>query len=78
NIELEDKDMTVTEYASSYDPVGFTAEVVDTENFARTELKSTEDSIRVYPRDNTGIDQSVRLYNFVDDYIDPNCRPIEI
>ena len=78
NIELEDKDMTVTEYSSSYDPVGFAAEVVDTENFARAELKSTHDSIRVYPRDNTGIDQSVRLYNFVDDYIDPNCRPVEI
>jgi len=78
NIEREDKDLTITEYSPSYEPVGFSAEVVDTENFARAELKTTKDSIRIYPRDTTGIDQNVRLYNFVDDYIDPHCRPVEI
>lgn len=78
NIEFEDRDMTVTEYSPSYDPVGFAAEVVDTEHYARAELKSTQNMIRIYPRGNTGIDQNVRLYNFVDDYIDPNCQPAKI
>lgn len=78
NIEFGDRDMTVTEYSPSYNPNGFAAEVVDTEHYARAELKSTKDMIRIYPRGNTGIDQNVRLYNFVDDYIDPNCQPAEI
>lgn len=78
SIALDDSDLTVTEFLPSYNPLGFAAEVVDTENYARAELKSTSDSIRIYPRDTTEIDQNVRLYNFVDDYIDPNCRPMEI
>lgn len=78
NVELEDHELTVTEYSPHYKPLGFSAEVVDTVNFARTELRTARDSIRVYPHDTTDIDQNIRLYNFVDDYIDPNCQPIAV
>lgn len=78
NIEREDHDLTVTEYSPSYNPVGFSAEVVDTQNFARAEIRSAKDSIRIYPHESTDIDQNIRLYNFVDDYIDPHCRPVSV
>ena len=78
NVEKEDHDLTVTEFSPSYDPIGFSAEIVDTENFARADLRSTNDRIRIYPRDSTDIDQNIRLYNFVDDFIDPHCSPIPV
>jgi len=78
NVEHDDHDLTVTEYSPSYDPLGFSAEVVDTENFARTEIRSARESIRLYPNESADIDQNIRLYNFVDDYIDPHCRPVSV
>ncbi|MEF8773005.1 hypothetical protein [Halodesulfurarchaeum sp.] len=78
NIDKEDHDLTVTEFSPSYSPIGFSAEIVDTENFARADLRSAQDRIRIYPRDTTDIDQNIRLYNFVDDFIDPNCTPIPV
>lgn len=56
----------------------FDAELMDKENYGRTSLKTKESSIRIYPNSPSFIDESIRIYNFVDDYIDPNLEAITV
>jgi len=56
----------------------FDAELMDKNNYGKTAVRTKETSIRVYPREETGLEQSIQIYNFVDDHIDPNCKAIEV
>lgn len=79
NIRLDEWEFDVSYFDSSYDPLGFDTEVVDDNNHSRTLVRSKGDyHIRIYPRRATGIDQSVRIFNFVNDHIDPDCRAVEV
>lgn len=54
------------------------AELIDERSFSKTVLRSHEDTIRIYPREHTGIDQSVRLYEFITDQIDPEAYATQV
>lgn len=56
----------------------FDAEFMDTEDYSKTVVRTKKNEIRVFPREDTGIDQNIRIYNFVDDHIEPGCEAIEI
>ena len=51
---------------------------MDQNNYGKTAIRTKDTDIRVYPREATGIDQSIRIYNFVDDHIEPNPDAIEV
>lgn len=46
------------------------AELIDERSFGKTVLRTHDDTIRIYPREHTGIDQSVRVFEFISDQID--------
>lgn len=50
----------------------FAADLLDANLYTRIALKSRRDEVRVYPREETGIDQSVRIFDLVRDQIDPD------
>lgn len=77
-IELDEWEFALSRFTPSVEETGFDAELIDEYNYGETSIKTKEDVIRVYPRKTTGIDQSVRIYNFVNDHIDPNCEPVQI
>lgn len=54
------------------------AELIDERSFGKTVLRSHEDTIRIYPREHTGIDQSVRLFEFITDQIDPKAYATQV
>jgi hypothetical protein len=54
------------------------AELIDERSFGKTVLRSHEDTIRIYPREHTGIDQSVRLFEFITDQIDPEAYATQV
>lgn len=68
----------VSEYDSSPSIPSFEAELIDSTSFETTRLMSNGDTIRIYPRELTDIDQSFRIYNFVSDHFGPNCRAVEV
>lgn len=79
NIRLDDWEFDVSYFDKSFDPLGFDTEVVDDTTHSRTLVRTKGDNqIRVYPRKSTGIDQSIRIFNFVNDHIDPDCRAVEV
>ncbi|MFP8953142.1 hypothetical protein ACLI4Z_09250 [Natrialbaceae archaeon A-arb3/5] len=72
--ELEDWEFTLGKLDASFegDTAQLKAELIDERTFGKTILRSHEDSIRIYPREHTGIDQSVRVFEFINDQLDPN------
>lgn len=46
------------------------AELIDERSFGKTVLRTHDSTIRIYPREYTGIDQSIRLFEFITDQID--------
>lgn len=54
------------------------AELIDERSFGKTVLRTHENTIRVYPRERTGIDQSVRVFEFITDQIDPNAYATQV
>lgn len=74
NRDLEDWDFVLSEISESYsgESPHFKAKIRDGRTLGESILRSKGDAIRVYPRENTGIGQSVRLYEFVSDQIDPD------
>lgn len=54
------------------------AELIDERSFGKTVLRTHENTIRVYPREQTGIDQSVRVFEFITDQIDPNAYATQV
>lgn len=74
NGELKDWDFVLSEIRESFetDTPYFRAKLRDRQTLGETLVRSKGDTIRVYPREDTGIGQSVRLYELVSDQIDPN------
>jgi len=68
----------VSEYNASPSIPGFEAELIDSNSFETTRVMSSGDTVRIYPRELTDIDQSFRIYNFLSDHFGPNCRPTEV
>lgn len=64
----------VSEYNAYPEVPSFEAELIDEIKYERTILKTKEDSIRVFPRELTDVDQSVRIFNFISDHFDSDCR----
>jgi hypothetical protein len=38
-------------------------------------MKTKGDEVRVFPREMTDIDQSLRIFNFISDHFDSDCTP---
>ncbi len=78
NLAASDLQFKLIDFDPDKEKQAFDAELMDKENYGRTDLKTKEDTIRVYPNGPSFIDESIRIYNFVDDYIDPNLEAIEV
>lgn len=78
NIEASNLEFTVVNFDPSFDSSGFNAELMDKNDYGKTAIRTKEAAIRVYPRESTGIDQSFRIYNFVDDHIEPEPEAVEV
>lgn len=65
-------DLGDIDYAFTSERSHFKAEFVDERTLGKTILRSKDGTIRVYPREETGIDQSLRVFEFLNDQIDPN------
>jgi hypothetical protein len=68
-------EFSVSEYRSNSENESFQAEVIDHSTNVRTTMKSRGKEVRIYPREETDIDQSNRLYNFLGDHFDSDCTP---
>lgn len=78
NIEASNLEFSVVHFDPYLDTRGFDTELMDKNNYGKTAVRTKESSIRVYPRESTGIDQSFRIYNFVDDHIEPEPEAVEV
>jgi hypothetical protein len=68
----------VSEYHARPEIPSFEAEIIDENRYERTILRTKDDTIRVFPRELTDIDQSVRIFNFVSDHFDSDCVAREV
>jgi hypothetical protein len=68
----EDWEFTLSELDVNTDvnSYHFKAELIDERTLGKSILRSNENSIRIYPREDTGIDQSIRIFEFINDQID--------
>lgn len=78
NVAASNLQFKLLEFDPQFEDRAFDAELMDTTNYGRTTLKTKESSIRVYPSGDSFIDESIRVYNFVDDHIDPNLEAIQV
>ncbi|AOV95329.1 hypothetical protein AQV86_05425 [Nanohaloarchaea archaeon SG9] len=70
-IEDEYWGFTVSEFNSSLKGrPHMSATLVDSSRFGRIAVKSKDGILRVYPREDTGIDEALRVYEYVTDQID--------
>lgn len=74
--ELDNWEFSITDLRSSfdYDPPVLQSTLLDTRTYGESYLHSKNNSLRVYPREGTGIDQSLRIFEFVKDQIDPSAE----
>ena len=77
-LEASDLEFGVSEYVAEPEIPGFEAELIDDTRYERTKLKTRGDTVRVYPRELTDLDQSFRIFNFVSDHFGPKCKPVEV
>jgi hypothetical protein len=54
------------------------AELIDERSFGKTVLRTHEDAIRIYPREDTGIDQSIRRFAYIADHPDADAQPTQV
>jgi len=66
-------EFSVSEYDADLQFESFEAELIDEATHERTTLKSKGSEVRVFPRENTDIDQSLRIFNFLGDHFDTDC-----
>ena len=78
--ELEEWEFNLGKIDVSFDREvpQFKAELIDDRSLGKTILRSHNDSIRIYPREHTGIDQSVRVFEFINDQLDPESTAIQV
>lgn len=74
--ELDTWEFSLTEIQSSFenDPPLFQTTLLDNRAYGKSIIHSKNSSLRVYPRKGTGIDQSLRIFEFVKDQIDPSAH----
>jgi hypothetical protein len=68
-------EFSVSEYNAYPELSSFEAEVIDDSTNERTTMKTKGDEVRVFPREMTDIDQSLRIFNFISDHFDSDCTP---
>ena len=71
-------EFSVADYYSQPEIRSFEAEVIDDTTQERTTMKTKGNDIRIYPRELTDVDQSLRLYNFISDHFDADCKPKKV
>lgn len=71
-------EFSVSEYFADPSLQSFEAEVIDETTRERTSMKTKGDDIRIFPREFTDVDQSLRLYNFISDHFDADCNPKQV
>ncbi|WP_117595169.1 hypothetical protein [Haloprofundus halophilus] len=71
-------EFNVSEFQTASDADSFQAEIIDDSSHELLTLKSKNDKIRIFPREQTDIDQSVRIFNFVSDHFDSECEAREV
>lgn len=71
-------EFSVSEYNAFPDLVAFEAEVIDDSTNERTTMKTQGDDVRVFPRELTDVDQSLRIFNFISDHFDSECTPKQV
>lgn len=71
-------EFSVADYYSLPEINSFEAEVIDDTTQERTTMKTKGNDIRIYPRELTDVDQTVRLYNFINDHFDTDCSPKKV
>ncbi|QGA80885.1 hypothetical protein [Candidatus Nanohalobium constans] len=54
------------------------ATLVDSSNYGRVAIKSKDNTLRIYPREDSGIDEALRIYEYVTDQIDPRANAIAV
>lgn len=78
NLKASDLQFRLLDFKSNKERHSFDAELMDKKNYGRTDMRTKEDSIRIFPNGPSYIDESIRIYNFVNDHIDPNLEAIEV
>lgn len=68
----------VSEYRYSSEFPSFEAELIDKTTNELTTMKTKGDDVRIFPREYTDIDQSLRIYNFISDHFDADCTPKQV
>ncbi|KAB1185675.1 MULTISPECIES: hypothetical protein [Haloferax] len=71
-------EFSVSEYTAYPEFKSFQAELIDETTNERTTLKSKGNQVRVFPRELTDIDQSLRIFNFLSDHFDSECTPKKV
>jgi hypothetical protein len=78
HLEEDFYEFDVSEFQAVPDTTTFQAEVIDDFSHEILTLKSKNDNIRIFPREQTDIDQSVRIFNFISDHFDSECEAREV
>jgi hypothetical protein len=68
----------VSEYNAYPEFSSFEAEVIDESTNERTTMKTKGNDVRVFPRELTDIDQSLRIFNFISDHFNSECTPKQV
>jgi hypothetical protein len=71
-------EFSVSEYNAYPEFTSFEAEVIDKSTNERTTMKTKGNEVRVFPRERTDIDQSLRIFNFIGDHFDSDCTPKQV
>jgi len=71
-------EFSVSEYNSYPEFTAFEAEVIDESTNERTTMKTKGNDVRVFPRELTDVDQSLRIFNFISDHFDSDCTPKQV
>ena len=78
NVKKSNLEFQILGFKSDTRKRTFDAEFMDTEDYSKTVVRTKKDEIRIFPTEDTGIDQNIRIYNFIDDHIEPGCEAIEV
>lgn len=68
-------EFSLSEYNAYPEHTSFEAELIDDATNERTTMKTKGNDVRVFPRELTDVDQSLRIFNFISDHFDSECTP---
>lgn len=79
NIQLNYWNFDVGQFQTKFNGHNhFSSVLVDEDNFGKLEIRTKDDSFRIYPREDVGIDEAMRIYEYVRDQIDPGATAIPV